>query len=406
MNRSIHHSTFIGTPAPSLTPRDDTKKKISEILKRVDNLIKNRMLEQAMHEVARAKEIDPKNVYVHAYEERISSLLEEAQRVKNEELKHRAEEQERAEMLKHQQELDAQKRSAEEQRRHQDEVNRIARLEEKPQSLEQKSKAEPQPMKPEGQSAPEERSPENPTLIHHAEALATYKKFLTEVWADGAPDRNEEIRLLNLRTSLSISLEEHAVLQTQVKRTMYEARLRRAWMSGLITSETSPLLTEYRARFRISPEEHAEIQKRVMAHLHTAQHRPLIMVIDDDVKMLDFLAETLSAEGFVVHAFATTDDAFKALETTKPDLILCDINLETSTMGGFTFYEKLQENQDLEDVPFIFVSGLTDEALIRTGKELGVDDYITKPFSEQTLIATIRGKLHRYRRLQRLRAAS
>jgi PleD family two-component response regulator len=69
-------------------------------------------------------------------------------------------------------------------------------------------------------------------------------------------------------------------------------------------------------------------------------------------------------------------------------------------MGGFTFYEKVREIDRLHDIPFIFLSGLTDEVLIRTGKELGVDDYLTKPFSDETLLATIKGKLKRFRQLR------
>ncbi|MBI3112591.1 MAG: response regulator, partial [Ignavibacteriales bacterium] len=82
------------------------------------------------------------------------------------------------------------------------------------------------------------------------------------------------------------------------------------------------------------------------------------------------------------------------------DIIISDINLETSTMGGFTFYEKVRELEHLQEVPFIFLSGLSDEVLIRTGKELGVDDYITKPFSDETLIATIKGKVKRFKQLK------
>lgn len=409
MNKITNHTAVIETPAPALTPRDDTRKKVSEILKRVDNLIKNQQLEQASHEVARAKEIDPKNVYVYAYEERIASLLEELQRRRNDELKRQEQERKRAEELQRQQE-EARKYAADEQRRREEEARRAAeeerRRREQQREEEQRRSAEEERRK----RAMEQQAPpvaaQEASAISRADALATYKKFLAEVWVDGAPDRGEEIRLLNLRAALSISLEEHAVLQAEVKHTAYATRVRRAWLAGLVTSETSPLLTEYQFQFRISPQEHAEIMKHVLADIRAAQNRPSIMVIDDDVKMLDFLAEILSVEGFDVHAYATTDDAFKALSSMKPDLILCDINLETSTMGGFSFYEKLQEVPELHDVPFIFVSGLTDEALIRAGKELGVDDYITKPFSEETLIATIRGKLRRFRRLRRVRAAS
>jgi DNA-binding response OmpR family regulator len=65
-------------------------------------------------------------------------------------------------------------------------------------------------------------------------------------------------------------------------------------------------------------------------------------------------------------------------------------------MGGFSFYEKIRKFEHLHNVPFVFLSGLTDEVLIRTGKELGVDDYLTKPISEQNLIAVIKGKLKRF----------
>jgi PleD family two-component response regulator len=52
------------------------------------------------------------------------------------------------------------------------------------------------------------------------------------------------------------------------------------------------------------------------------------------------------------------------------------------------------------------LTGLTDETLVRTGKELGVDEYLMKPISEQTLVSTLRGKLKRFRQLNKLRTAS
>ena len=126
------------------------------------------------------------------------------------------------------------------------------------------------------------------------------------------------------------------------------------------------------------------------------------MVIDDDLKFLNIVTETLREANFNVRGFATSDDAFRFLKENAPDMIISDINLETSTMGGFTFYEKIRELDHLVNVPFIFLSGLTDEVLIRTGKELGVDDYLTKPFSDETLLATIKGKLKRFKRLSQI----
>lgn len=394
-----------------LTPRDDARKSVSEILKRVDNLIKAEQFDQAVHEVYRAKQIDPNNVYVYAYDERIGTLVEQVKQREIETASRTAEEDRRkAEEVQRKREAEARKKEQEERIRRELETRQKEEEDQKRRELELKREEEERRLKAQAEEVrfQKMRKEENKSEkgMSHPEALSIYRKSLLGIWVYGSPDRSEEIRLLNLRASLSITLEEHAVLQIEVTREVYCSKLRRGWLSGLITSETSPLIAEYQKQFRISPQEHAEIQAQVLSEVRTARQRASIMVIDDDEKMLDFLAETLSSEGFIVHAYSTTDDAYKAIHTNKPDLILSDINLETSTMGGFSFYEKVQEVSELQDIPFLFLSGLTDEALIRAGKELGVDDYITKPFSEQSLIATIRGKLRRFRQLRRLRVAS
>ncbi len=62
-------------------------------------------------------------------------------------------------------------------------------------------------------------------------------------------------------------------------------------------------------------------------------------------------------------------------------------------MGGFSLFEKISELEHLACVPFIFLAALSDDILIRKAKELGADDYLTKPVCERDLIAAIRGKL-------------
>jgi CheY-like chemotaxis protein len=129
---------------------------------------------------------------------------------------------------------------------------------------------------------------------------------------------------------------------------------------------------------------------------------PKVVMIDDDKDLLCVLSATIESGGFEVISLSTSDEAFVLLKKFIPDVILCDINLETSTMGGFTFFEKIQEIDHLKRVPFIFLSGLNDDVLIRTGKEMGADDYLTKPIKGQNLLAALRGKLKRFEQLREM----
>jgi DNA-binding response OmpR family regulator len=111
---------------------------------------------------------------------------------------------------------------------------------------------------------------------------------------------------------------------------------------------------------------------------------------------------------FLIHAhynvmdYSTSDEAYEYLKKGRTDLILCDISLETSTMNGFLFYERIRELRHLHQVPFVFITGLNDAVLIRAGKEMGVDDFLVKPIHHDILLATIRGKIKRYEQMKPL----
>ncbi len=242
---------------------------------------------------------------------------------------------------------------------------------------------------------------ESPLSAERLETLERYKLVLSSVWTDGAVSEEEASTLNQLRQSLAISVEEHTRLEKNVQRDTYTEALKKAWNSGAITPENASVLAELRQRFQISTEEHLAIESRIFWELQPVKNRPTLLVIDDDERLLKVVSKTLNDAGFFTTPVTTSDEAYAYLQESSPDLILCDVNLETSTMGGFAFYEKVREFERLRETPFIFLSGLTDETLVRTGKELGVDDYLSKPVSEETLVATIKGKLRRYQELKK-----
>ncbi len=392
-----------------LTPRDDIKKKVSEILKRVDRLIRAGEVDQAMREIIHAKEIDPKNVYIFAYEERITYLREEHE-------KHQQQEQTRkaAEDAARKRDTDAQKRSEEvlrnkEAARRQEVIRQVQALtpttktppvvpRDERRSIEELER-ELQALEADVRKKEEEERKLLQTASPSPEQLERYQAELARAWEDGALTSLEDEQLKELRMELGIPIQDHSRLTKKAQFDAYLAAFRQAWSSGAISPERFSELSDMRKRFHISPEESDRLEAEILWEARSGTQPATLIVVDDDVKLLNLVSDILREASYSVRTFTTSDDAFRYVKENTPDMIISDINLETSTMGGFTFYEKVREMDHLQNVPFIFLSGLTDEVLIRTGKELGVDDYLTKPFSDETLLATIKGKLKRFKRL-------
>jgi CRP-like cAMP-binding protein len=78
---------------------------------------------------------------------------------------------------------------------------------------------------------------------------------------------------------------------------------------------------------------------------------------------------------------------------TKPDLILCDIMMPE--VDGYGVLHMVQQNPDLEQTPFIFLTAKTEQNEIRKGMSLGADDYITKPFDPTDLLNAIEKRLRK-----------
>ncbi|HEY9187268.1 MAG TPA: response regulator [Ignavibacteria bacterium] len=123
-------------------------------------------------------------------------------------------------------------------------------------------------------------------------------------------------------------------------------------------------------------------------------NKPSILIVDDEPLILDVVQEMLSIEGFNIILANSAEEALELLDGgVKPNLIISDINMPG--MNGFDFFEEVQKRPQLNVLPFIFLSALYDQPIVAHGKELGVDDYLMKPFTREELLATIKGKLRK-----------
>lgn len=116
-----------------------------------------------------------------------------------------------------------------------------------------------------------------------------------------------------------------------------------------------------------------------------------ILVVDDDTLMRRSLSLHLEQAGFRASGAASAEAALDQIQLSAPDLILLDIGLP-----GMDGLEALKAfNQKLPAVPIIFVTARRRELDTILGLELGADDYITKPFNPDVLLAHIKAVLRR-----------
>jgi len=105
----------------------------------------------------------------------------------------------------------------------------------------------------------------------------------------------------------------------------------------------------------------------------------VILVVDDSATVRKFVSASLTMQGYDVIAACDGMDALEKLPSGTFDLVITDLNMPN--MDGFEFIRSLRENPQYREIPVIILSSLGDRTSIETGRGLGVNSYLRKPFS-------------------------
>ena len=116
-----------------------------------------------------------------------------------------------------------------------------------------------------------------------------------------------------------------------------------------------------------------------------------VLVVDDEPNIVDVISMALRYQGFDVEAAGTGAEALAAVSAFKPDLIVLDVMLPD--MEGFKVAKRLGAQRGRVPIIFLTARDATDDKV--RGLTLGGDDYVTKPFSLEELVARIRSILRR-----------
>ncbi len=116
-----------------------------------------------------------------------------------------------------------------------------------------------------------------------------------------------------------------------------------------------------------------------------------VLLIEDDLVLAENTRELLELSGYRMLLAHEGKSGVKKAYKELPDIIISDIMMPE--LDGYEVYKALQQNRNTRHIPFIFLSAKADPVDVRKGMNLGADDYITKPFSEEDLVLAIEKRL-------------
>jgi len=118
-----------------------------------------------------------------------------------------------------------------------------------------------------------------------------------------------------------------------------------------------------------------------------------ILVVDDEENIRELVRYNLVREGYQVTTVGSGEEALKQARSKVPDLIILDLMLPG--IDGLDVCKQLKNDTRTAHIPIVMLTVKGEESDIVVGLELGADDYITKPFSPQVLLARLKAVLRR-----------
>ncbi len=236
---------------------------------------------------------------------------------------------------------------------------------------------------------------EIPTDIE--EKYNLYKRRLRDFWKNGQPSVEQARKLMALKELLELTFDEHAQLEIDVRHELYVSTIEEGIKKNLIDPSDTKYLDNLKAKYQITTEEASKLESYILSLFMKYSTKGVILIVDDDEALLNILSNELRQHNYKILTALNVQDAINILQKNSVDLILSDIKFPDNQMDGFSFFSIVQKNPVLNRIPFVLMSALGDGGIIRSGKQLGIDDYITKPLDMDMLLSVLEGKIKRFR---------
>ncbi len=393
----------IQEPAASVNPNKDAAR---ECLRSADKFLRDGDFEKAKAQVDKAKELDPSNPYIPAFQDRIDYFQEQKKKeaiqpksqlpkltpppvspptvpltpshmpeqtvVKSVEVENRSKGKQYTPAESELRETKAETESMLLQMKRQ--------IEELSHALEQEKKAREEISSRQLQSAVKQLQ-------------TAYEK----AWVNGAPPEKEAQALHQLALSLAIPEEVEQSVLREVKLDMYSRAVKEVVSKRKLLKSSSSTMEWLRKVYQVSLTEYLENESKFLLDLVADQYKGTLLFITSDANAKKDLAGRLKTTGYAVVMVPSPETALEKVEKINPNVILCEMEFPNGSLSGIKFLHVLRASSKFNFFPFVLLCEAKDVSQLQSSELRPNEGYVKKPVDFDELSAVMNEKLLQFR---------
>ncbi len=229
------------------------------------------------------------------------------------------------------------------------------------------------------------------------QSVAQLRAGLEKAWVNGAPSATAAEQLHELAVSLSVPENVERTIQREVKVEMYSRAVKEVVSKRQLLRSSSSTLEWLRKVYQLSLEEYLEYESKFLMDLVSNQYKGTLFQISSDETTKNDIAAKLKAMGYAVVTSPSPENALEKIEKLNPNVIVCETNFGAGSLSGIKFLHILRNSSKFNFIPFILLAGPEDLSLIESSDLRKNEGIIKKPVNVDELSALINDKLSWFR---------
>jgi CheY-like chemotaxis protein len=220
---------------------------------------------------------------------------------------------------------------------------------------------------------------------------------LEKAWLNGAPSETEGEELHKLAMSLTIPENVEQSLRREVKLKMYSNAVKEVIAKRQLLRSSSSTFEWLRKVYQVTMEEYLEYETKFLLDLVADQYKGTVLYVSPNVKSKDDLVPRLKAAGYAVVLSGNPEEALEKIEKVNPNIILCHTEFSPGSLSGIKFLHLLRATVKFNFIPFILLCQESEVSQLQSSELRQHEGYLKKPVDIDELMITMNEKLAHFR---------